>query len=376
VCYHTNWSQYRPGLGKFKPRNIDASLCSHIIYAFAKMVGNNLKAFEWNDESTDWMVGLYAEFTSLKKSHPGLKTMLAVGGWNMGSASFTAMVSSSANRQAFAKSTVQFLRKRNFDGLDLDWEYPANRGSPPQDKSHFTELVQTLQAAFAADAQSSGKPKLILSAAVAAGKPNIDTAYDVPAISKQLDFINLMTYDLHGSWETFTGHNAPLYPRSDETGDQKNLNVDWAANYWVQKGAPKNKLNIGIDLYGRAFTLKNAANNKPGDATTGPGQAGQFTREKGFLSYYEICALQKSGGQVHMIQEQQVPYIVKGNQWIGYDDPTSIKNKIAYVKDKGFGGIMVWALDLDDFQGTCGQGKYPLMQAINQECGSSSTGHQ
>lgn len=60
----------------------------------------------------------------------------------MGSEPFTQMVKSSQTRQEFAKSAVAFLRKRNFDGLDLDWEYPANRGSPAKDKHRFTLLVQ------------------------------------------------------------------------------------------------------------------------------------------------------------------------------------------------------------------------------------------
>jgi hypothetical protein len=58
VCYYTNWAQYRNGPGKFYPENVDPSLCTHIIYAFAKMVGNHLAAFEWNDESTPWMKGM------------------------------------------------------------------------------------------------------------------------------------------------------------------------------------------------------------------------------------------------------------------------------------------------------------------------------
>ena len=58
VCYYTNWSQYRQSAGKFFPENVDPNLCTHIIYSFAKLVGNKLKAFEWNDESTPWMKGM------------------------------------------------------------------------------------------------------------------------------------------------------------------------------------------------------------------------------------------------------------------------------------------------------------------------------
>ena len=60
----------------------------------------------------------------------------------MGSEPFTKMVATPRSRREFATSTVKFLRKRNFDGVDMDWEYPANRGSPPEDKDKFTMLLK------------------------------------------------------------------------------------------------------------------------------------------------------------------------------------------------------------------------------------------
>ncbi|XP_070186220.1 chitotriosidase-1-like isoform X2 [Littorina saxatilis] len=369
VCYHTNWSQYRPAGGKFSPENIDPRLCTHMVYAFAKLSGNHLDAFEWNDDSTDWSVGLYEKFNNLKQQNPTMKTLLAVGGWNMGSEPFTAIVQSPSNRQAFIAQSIKFLRDRGFDGLDLDWEYPANRGSPLEDKGHFTDLVRELRKAFEHEAITTGQPRLLLTAAVAAGKETIDTAYDIPAISQDLDFINLMSYDLHGAWETVTGHNSPLYARSDETGEDRDLNMDFAAQYWVQKGTPREKLIVGMGLYGRSFTLASPDNNGVGAPAPKGGVAGTYTRESGFLSYYEICDMKKAGGQVGFIDEQRVPYVHLGDQWVGYDSTDSLREKVRYVKKNNFGGVMVWALPLDDFSGShCGEGPFPLMHAITDEC--------
>lgn len=62
---------------------------------------------------------------------------------------------------------------------------------------------------------------------------------------------------------------------------------------------------------------------------------------------------------------QEVPYSYKGNQWIGYDNEASVKKKAEYAKREGLGGVMVWSIEQDDVHNACGDGKYPLMTAIN-----------
>jgi len=125
VCYYTNWPQYRVPDGKMVPEDVDANLCTHLIYSFADMNGTQLVATEANDESVGGKKGMWERFTDLKQQNPDLKTMIAVGGWTMGTKDFTAMVATAASRKEFVDSTISFLRSHNFDGLDIDWEYPC-----------------------------------------------------------------------------------------------------------------------------------------------------------------------------------------------------------------------------------------------------------
>jgi len=362
VCYYTNWAQYRPAGGKYFPEDVDANLCTHVIYSFAKIGrGGKLAMYEWNDDK------MYPRMMALKKKNPELKVLLAVGGWNHENGKpgkFSTMVATPERRSVFIKSTIALLREWGFDGFDLDWEYPANRGnSPPGDKQKFTILTQELLAAFERDAAERQMPRLLLTAAVAAGYKTIATAYDIPGIAKTLDWINLMAYDLHGQWDKKTGHHTAM------VGDDK-LTVPYSVEFWMKGGMPAGKIALGLATYGRAFRLKSkdstGLNAQIHDWSSA--NKGKFTREGGFLAYYEIC---KMGLTLVKDNAAGAPYGYAGDQWVGYDTIESIKEKVnTLIKGKGLAGAMFWALDLDDFTGRfCGEGKYPLMRAVAKELG-------
>ncbi|UYV77923.1 Glyco_18 [Cordylochernes scorpioides] len=143
ICYVGSWAYYRPGSGKFRFEDIDPSLCTHLVYAFATMsVDGRLAAFDpYLDLKANYGLGGYEQMTSLKHTH-GIRTLLAVGGWNEGSTKYSAIAANSTGRKAFARSALTALKNHDFDGLDLDWEYPGLRGGAAEDKDNFVLLLK------------------------------------------------------------------------------------------------------------------------------------------------------------------------------------------------------------------------------------------
>lgn len=237
----------------------------------------------WLDLEENWGLGTMKKFNNLKKTNSNLKTLVAVGGWNEGSETFSDVAQNNVLRALFAKDAAEFCIRHKFDGLDVDWEYPAQRdGDPTVDRENFVDLLSDLR-------KELSKHGLLLTAAVAAAETSASISYNIPEICKYLDFINLMTYDLHGPWEATTGHHAALHAGpNDVTVTQQQLNVESCVIFWLNAGAPAEKLNLGVAFYGRSFTLRSANENDIGAPSSGPGQGGPYSHESGFLGYNEV----------------------------------------------------------------------------------------
>jgi len=340
-CYWASWHNTRS--------DQDAKYCTHYLFSFLALKKNVLMLEEsGHAEMIEYLL-------SKKSINPEIKVLVAVGGWAMGREPFEAVAKSAATIKAFTETSIQFLRKHKLDGLDIDWEYPVS-------KPQFVNLLTGLRDGFEAEAKATGLPRLLLTAAVSAGEGTIAHGYDIPAMSKPLDFVNLMSYDLHGSWEQMTGINAPLLASRQDKGWKVSLNVKWGVETYLSSGTPASKLIMGMPLYGRGFRLQSSGGN-PGLYAPSRGAAA-VGAEPG---YNVICGLEKQGWTKRWEFDQKVPFLFRGTDWVGYDDKCSLEHKAEFLKEKNLAGGMVWELGLDDVAGDCGMGKYPLLKAISDQ---------
>ncbi|XP_047991913.1 mucin-5AC isoform X2 [Leguminivora glycinivorella] len=230
--------------------------------------------------------------------------------------------------------------------------------------------------------------------AVPAGIEYIQKGFDVKTLNQYLDWMNLLTYDYHSAFEPAVNHHAPLFPLEEpnEYSVDNELNIDYTIKFYLENGADRDKLVLGIPTYGRSYTLFNPDATEIGAPADGPGEQGDATREKGYLAYYEICEALKPKKTKRAISsdeedsddeesstEEDEPWTVmypnkdamgpvayKGNQWVGYDDIDIVQKKAEYVAENGLGGIMFWSIDNDDFRGTCHAKPYPLIEAAKE----------
>ncbi|ELP89265.1 chitotriosidase-1 precursor, putative [Entamoeba invadens IP1] len=345
VSYYTNWAQYRQNsidgwACKYTPDNIDPTLVDVINYAFVVFDSSyTVKEYEWNDDQ------MIPKIVAMKSKNPSLQVLASIGGWNFNFYDstkhlFSEMAEKQTSRAAFIKSAMSFARKYNLDGIDIDWEYPANedQGGRPVDVQSFTLLLKEFREAIDAEKLSGGRSRLLLTIAAPAGPKNIENL-EISKFHKYLDWINLMTYDLHGSWDDVTGSHTALY--ADDA-----LSVDDAVKAYLSQGVPPAKMFVGMAHYGRGWTLKSANKHDMGSPASGASTSGKCTGENGYLSKYEIDSLIPAAN-IQYDAKSMTMFGYSGDQWFSFDDKDTFEHKVQYVCDHKLGGAMIWSLDLD-----------------------------
>ncbi len=277
----------------------------------------------------------------LQKLYPELKMIIAVGGWE--AEGFSDMAANAANRAVFVDSVVDYVKKHNLDGVDLDWEYPVNGAwgvikSRPEDKENFTALIKLLR-------EKLGKDKEISFCA------NVSTwffdAVELDKVVPLVDSVNLMTYDMRGNWEQAAFHSAGLF-RNPAEPQNWGLSVSETVDRFLAH-VPANKLVVGVPTYGKEFRNIEAGPN--GESLFQPFKKdaeGEFVKDKGtWVSSIPYAKLNKyfvnkNGFTRHWDDAAKAPYLFDGQTFISYDDAESIKAKSEYIKAKDLAGIMYW----------------------------------
>lgn len=237
--------------------------------------------------------GNFKKLSQIKEKNPSLKTLISVGGWTW-SKKFSDVAFTKESRNAFADSCIDFIVEHGFDGIDIDWEYPVSGGMAtntrrPEDRQNFTLLLKTLREKL--DARAALDQKYYLLTIAGSAGSGFTTNTEMDSFHQYIDYANIMTYDIHGTWDKYTDFNAPLYSNGDNSSQYK-WSVNAGVEAWIAKGFPKEKIILGIPFYGHIYKFD-------------------------------------------------------GSTFISYEDEDSVRLKVEYIDNKGLGGAFVWELSQD-----------------------------
>ncbi|MCF6136521.1 glycoside hydrolase family 18 protein [Pseudalkalibacillus berkeleyi] len=329
IGYYAGWSAY----SGFNVTDIDASKLTHLNYAFANISEDGKIAV--GDPAID--LANFQQLQELKKQNLHLKTLISVGGWTW-SERFSDVALTEQSRTKFAESVLAFVQKYGFDGVDLDWEYPVSGGQPdninrPEDKHNYTLLLKKIRETF----DAADKAYLLT---IASGASAVHASHlELDQLHRYVDYIQLMTYDIHGEWDELTGMNAPLYQDPDSRFYHE-WSVHNAVQMFIERGVPAEQIVMGLPLYGRMFKQPAEESNSLYQPFTGGGKAISYAAlERDFIG--------KNGFTKHWEEDSQVPWLTDNSTFISYDDPKSIGLKTDYIKAKQLGGAMMWELSQD-----------------------------
>lgn len=370
VAYYIEWGVYGRD---YQPSDIPVDKITHLNYAFANIgddgqiaIGDPYAAIDKSYPGDSWdqpYRGTYNQINNvLKAEHPHLKTLISVGGWTW-SGKFSDVALTESSRNLFAESCVEFIRTYNFDGVDIDWEYPVCCGLSgntyrPEDRGNYTLLLEELRVQLDAAGEADGR-EYLLTIASAGGVDKL-LNYDLAGIAEQCDWVNTMSYDFMGAWDlSIAGHHSALYanPDNPSANDDVRLNYNGAGSVqpWLDAGVEPDKLVMGVPFYGRAW-------GGVGNTNNGLFQSGSFvppgtwddwsSGATGVNDFFEIEEMLASGLYTrHWDDQAKVPWLYSASQhgghFVSYDDAESMQYKIDYVQDLNLGGVMFWEITGD-----------------------------
>lgn len=346
VGYYESWANTRK-CQNLAPKDLNVTGFTHINYAFLGFDPNTFAIAETAESDKP----LATEFTNLKTANPGLKTWIAIGGWNFNEVgptrtAFSDMVSCPENRTKFINEIKSFMQTYAFDGLDIDWEYPSDpdRGGKTADTANLALFTKEARAAFGT--------QYGLSVTLPSGYLYMRN-FDLAGMAEHVDFFNLMSYDIHGIWDKNTTGGGPyILPHTNLTEIEVALELLWRSK------VPAEKVNLGLAWYGRSYTLAQPNCTTPNGVCefSEAGFAGSCSDAAGTLDLQEIQdIIAQENSHVVLDDVAAVKYMAYNKtQWISYDDEETIKLKQQFADKKCLGGTMVWAMDQADQKTACG----------------------
>ncbi|WZH40929.1 Chitinase [Fusarium acuminatum] len=341
IGYYQSWNVRARKCDTKTPKQLNTKGFTHLFYSFAFIDPVSFKVTPAHDDDVKQM----REFTDLSKDGK-LQTWIAIGGFdfsNENTATHTTwsdMVSTKANRASFIESVRAYMDEYGFQGVDLDWEYPGEPkrgGRKLADTRNFSILLKEMRAAYGS--------KYGISLTLAPDYWYLRW-FDAKAMEPYVDFFGFMAYGkyLHGSWdEDVKTLGKIIRGQADIREIGKNTIPLWFG------GLDPKKLNFGLALYGRGYTVADKNCNDLGCSFAGPSKKGECTDSDGVMSLGEIKKLIKKGTAKSVYnKETMMKQITWDDQWIGYDDEETFADKKAWADGYCFGGTMVWSIDFQE----------------------------
>ncbi|KAF4979036.1 hypothetical protein FZEAL_4711 [Fusarium zealandicum] len=338
ILYFVNWGIYG---AQFHPQQIPANDITHVLYSFMDIaedgtvksgdtwadVDKHYEGDSWNDSGNN-VYGCVKQLYLLKKKNRNMKVLMSIGGWTW-SPKFVTPASTAAGRRNFAATAVKLVGDWGFDGIDIDWEYPANA----QEAENYVLLLAEVRAAL--DRFSTVNKlnyRFMLTVATSAGPAHYNIM-KLKAMDKYLDAWHLMAYDYAGGWDSTTGHQANVY-MSKVNPKATKFSTDKAINDYIAAGVAPQKILMGMALYGRSF----ANTNGPGKPYQGLGGG---TRENGI---YMLKDLPRPGARAYTDKTLMttITYDRKTRELVTMDNADSGRLKAAYINKRGLGGAFYW----------------------------------